>query len=43
MILSIYLSLDDEVVVDGFDCISVAGRMRLGEGRLTMKRAGKRR
>jgi hypothetical protein len=42
---SIYLlSLHDQVVVDEFDCVSVAaGRMRLGEGRLTMmKRAGKK-
>jgi hypothetical protein len=39
------LSLHDQVVVDEFDCVSVAaGRMRLGEGRLTMmKRAGKKR
>jgi hypothetical protein len=38
------LSLHDQVVVDEFDCVSVAaGRMRLGEGRLTMmKRAGKK-
>jgi hypothetical protein len=39
------LSLHDQVVVDEFDCVSVAaGRMRLGERRLTMmKRAGKKR